>query len=91
MTMDEKRRRPLRWIVLAAVLIVAGYPFVAAASSGHGWRASDWNRDGRTTAGEWFLGMDVGRRTVVVQGQACTEYFDLKDGRPLRVDCPAHG
>jgi hypothetical protein len=91
MTMEKKRRGRWRWVVPGFVLVVAGYPVAAVLSAGHGWRTSDWNRDGRTTPGEWFLGMDVGTRSVVVQGQACTEYFDFKDGMPLRVDCPVHG
>ena len=89
--MRRETRAGILWLALSIVLVVVSYPVLATLLQGHTWRESDWNRDGRTTLGEWFHGMDVGAREVAVSGQTCTEYFSLKDGLPLRVDCPANG
>ncbi len=38
-----------------------------------------------------FPRQEVGTRVVCTGGQACTEYFSLKDGLPLRAVCPSDG
>ena len=39
----------------------------------------------------WFTQPEIGTRLVRIQGRRCTEYFDLKDGRPVQTECPSRG
>lgn len=90
----RRRDHPLRRIV-TSVLIAPLFIFllyyawiaVTAWRAGYSWRQMDWDADGRTTIGEFFATVDVGRRPVTRRGRMCVEYFHLKDGRPLRIDC----
>ena len=34
---------------------------------------------------------DVKTRRVRYKGKLCTEYFDTKDGEPIRTECPSRG
>jgi hypothetical protein len=34
---------------------------------------------------------ELSTRLVRYDGQLCTEYFDLKDGMPVRAECPSRG
>ncbi len=52
-----------------------------------GYAQMDWNNDGRVDLGEIFYAMDVGQREVKQDSQQCIEYFNLKDGLPLKIDC----
>jgi hypothetical protein len=38
-----------------------------------------------------FTRREIRTRRVKFRDQICTEYFDLKDGRPVRVECPSRG
>ena len=51
------------------------------------WAERDWNGDGRTTIGEFLHSTDVGTRPVNRRGRMCREFFELEDGRPIRVEC----
>jgi hypothetical protein len=75
-------------IVIAAVLI-ASLVLFGALQSGYGWSERDWNSDGHTSIGEFFEAADIGSRPITQVGKSCVEYFSLKDGMPVRVDCPA--
>jgi hypothetical protein len=39
----------------------------------------------------WFTRPEISTRLVRIQGRCCTEYFDLKDGRPVQTECPSRG
>lgn len=47
----------------------------------------DWNQDGHTSLGEFLASGDVGRRPISVDGRNCSEFFDDKDGLPLKRVC----
>ena len=38
-----------------------------------------------------FTRPDIRTRLVRYRGERCTEYFDTKDGLPVRVVCPSRG
>lgn len=61
---------------------------VLALRSGLSWREMDFDHSGTTSIGEFFTAADVGTRPVRRDGQACTEFFLLKDGSPVKVLCP---
>lgn len=90
---ERGRRRlgPGRLIVLAMLLVIGGYPIAGPFAAGHTWRECDWNSDGHTTLDEWFFGASVASRRLMVDGEACIEYFDVKAGNFVRLDCPANG
>jgi hypothetical protein len=73
------------WLAAFLVAYLVGISLIP----GYGWAERDWDRDGRTTIGEFLRGADVGTRSVVRAGEACREYFYYKDGRPIRYDCPS--
>ena len=39
----------------------------------------------------WFTRPEIDTRLVRIQGRRCTEYFQLKDGSPVRTECPSRG
>ncbi len=49
----------------------------------------DFDHDGTTSLGEFFTAADVGTRPMQRGDRACTEYFLLKDGAPVKLRCPA--
>ena len=59
----------------------------AIVASPFAWSDMDWNGDGRTSVTELLESADVGVRATSQGGQACTEFFSLKDGLTLRVRC----
>lgn len=83
-------RRMLTSVLLAPLLFVLlyyGWLAVAAWRTGYSWADMDWNSDGTTSVREFFATNDVGRRPVTRQGRMCIEFFQLEDGRPLRITC----
>jgi len=56
--------------------------------SGYNYEDMDWNQDGRTSIAEIIESSDVGSRIKNVDGAECIEYFDYKDGLPIKVVCP---
>jgi hypothetical protein len=83
------------YLALIAVTLcaLAAVPFSVRVASvwwfGYSWHEMDWNDDGATTLAEVFRGIDMGKRTAYREGVRCVEYFDYKDGLPVRVDCPS--
>jgi hypothetical protein len=75
-----------------ACLLGAYFTFLSirASRSGLSWREMDFNHDGSTSVREFLEGADVGTRSTSRNGRACTEYFLLKDGMPVKLVCPAH-
>jgi hypothetical protein len=61
---------------------------VAFAESPVTWADMDWNSDGRTSLAELARSLDVGVRPTSPDVRACREFFSLKDGLPMRVQCP---
>jgi hypothetical protein len=55
---------------------------------GYAWSEMDWNKDGRTTIAEFLHSDDIGKRQIQVNGVMCSEFYELKDGMPIRTICP---
>ena len=47
----------------------------------------DLNEDGFVSPGEADYVSSSEKREIVVKGKTCVEYFALKDGLPLKVEC----
>ena len=82
-----KIKRWLAAIAILAVLIVAGVATLVW-KTGYSISDMDWNSDGETSVAEMWSAIDVGHRPVERDGIICQEFFNLKDGLPIRVDCP---
>lgn len=76
-------------LVLGVVVILASFLAVLAFRTGYSVQEMDWNSDGTTSIGELLRAIDVGRRSIVKDGNECQEYYNLKDGVPVRIVCPA--
>lgn len=72
-------------VLLAAVYL--GMRVFASWQTNYSLKEMDWNRDGRTTFSEFLKASDVGRRDIAQRGLACREYYSLKDGLTIRLDC----
>lgn len=77
-------------LITIAVLIGLYLTAVGIASwmKGYSWTEMDWNRDGSTSTEELFMASDIGKRTITKDSKPCTEYFSLKDGFPIKTECP---
>ncbi len=100
MTSRGRRREalfePLTWqrmllylteAVAVFVLLYIGFLAVAASRTGYTWREMDWNSSGHTSPFEFLRSTGVGKRGVEHNGRTCTEYFEIRSRRALRVDC----
>ena len=71
-------------IVLAiAVIYFASIAFLAF-SKGYSIAHMDWNNDGDTTVLEMIRAKDIG---VKVLDEKCLEFYQLKDGLPVKSVC----
>lgn len=80
-----------RAVIGAVVTLIFAYVCArvwAAYHTGFTWKEMDWNGDGRTTLIEVLSSSDIGRRTVKQGDSTCTEYYAMKDGLRVRLDCP---
>ncbi len=83
-------RRLLLYVTEAAVVFTAlyvGFLSVAALRRGFTWREMDWDSSGHTSPGEFLRSTGVGRRGVEHDGRTCTEYYEIRSRRVLRLDC----
>ncbi|GAB7531405.1 hypothetical protein PS3A_38170 [Pseudomonas sp. 3A(2025)] len=76
-------------VIVAVVGILPGLYMVfwlySSWAQGYTWAEMDWDGDGSTDVSEIFLASDIARRTIVVEGHVCVEYFRFKDGLPEKV------
>ncbi|EGK70166.1 hypothetical protein METUNv1_03553 [Methyloversatilis universalis FAM5] len=82
-----KIKRSLAAIAVLAVLILVGVATLVW-QTGYSISEMDWDSDGETSLAELWRAIDVGRRSAKRDGVYCQEFFNLKDGLPIRVDCP---
>lgn len=81
----------LRTGLAAAALVVLEYFVlcgVASLRQGYSWKEMDWQQRGSTSIADVFAASDIGKRDVVVNGKTCVEYYEYKDGLPVKTDCP---
>lgn len=92
----ETLYEPMTWRRLLAYVVVAiavfgvlylGFLSYSASRIGYTWREMDWNSSGHTSPFEFLRSNGIGRRGVEHEGRACTEYFEIRSRRAVRVDC----
>ena len=71
-----------------AIVAAVGYVlFAVTVSNGLAMEEVDWNGDGQIAVSEVLDAIDIRKRAVLVAGETCQEYFSLKDGLTVRLDC----
>ena len=81
-----KMKQSMRAIGVLAVMIGLGVAILIW-RTGYSIHEMDWDSDEQTSFAEMWRAIDVGRRSVQKEGVDCQEFFSLKDGLPIRVDC----
>jgi hypothetical protein len=78
-------------LAVAVAVVVVSYVALRAIGSlmqGYSWQEMDWHQRGNTSIGDFFAASDIGKREVLREGRKCVEYFDYKDGVPVKTICP---
>jgi hypothetical protein len=70
-------------LVLAYLVMLAYFSW----SKGYNWEDMDWQNKGYTSIGDFFAASDIGRREIEIEGKLCFEYYDYKDGLPIKTVC----
>jgi hypothetical protein len=89
--MGKKVKNMLKIIATAMLLLISfyfGIRSIAVIEHGYSWEEMDWDRDGKTTLGEFFDASDTGKRIITENGKECIEYFAYKDALPVKTVCP---
>ncbi len=74
---------------LLVLLVLYGVSrYVVSWENNYSWNEMDWNQDGTNTLSEVLEASDVGRRAGSKGGKHCIEYYSLKDGLTVRMECP---
>lgn len=85
-----ERRRLAFWLALSGVSLVvvvgAGYLYLVGTSS-LPFAAMDFDGNGFVTFHELAYANAFDARPITENGQACTEYYALKDGVRLTIIC----
>ena len=88
---------PMTWmrgvvyaLMLPAALLAALFFMYALAAhrAGYTWAEMDWNGSGRTSIAEFLHSRDVGSRVVQQGGRICAEFYEMSNGRRIRLTCP---
>ena len=78
------------WIVFPLVclyFLFLGYSLIQFWLSPMSLSAADLDKNGEVTFVELELASDFGERTVMVEGEACQEFYLKKDGSILETIC----
>lgn len=77
--------------IIAFIVAVSALSIVVIAfliwNKGYLLSEMDWDADGKTSLSEMLDALNIGRRPIMKDGVQCQEFFRLKDGLPVRVDC----
>ena len=71
-------------VIVVSVLVAS----VLIWKTGYSIPQMDWDLDGNTSLSEMFDAIDIGHRSINNDEMICQEYFRLKDGIRVRLDCP---
>lgn len=71
----------LVYVLYVVVLLTGGF------RRGYSWSDMDWDGNGTTSFGEAMRADEVGVRVITVEGKACREFFNYKDGMPIKTSC----
>jgi hypothetical protein len=78
----------LSTVILLPVAMFLGYAGYEAIETGYSWSECDWDGDGHTSILEYLDAGRFGKRRIVRDGRACSEYFSFKDGLEVKTLCP---
>lgn len=92
--MDGAEMRKRFAIRLISVLSVCFLLYISARvygsiATGYSWGDMDWNSDGETDLAEFLRSSDIGKRSILVDGKNCIEYFAYKDAAVIKLTCPS--
>lgn len=71
------------WLLAGLSLVILTTLVFPVISTGISFKDMDWDNNGRVSIDEFFKTSRIGHRKV----GACTEYFLLKDGSPVKNSC----
>ena len=79
----------LKFILFIMSILVCYITVHAYASWGKrfSWEDMDWNQNGETSLTEFFKASDVGVREIQKEDTVCKEFYDYKDGLPIKIIC----
>jgi hypothetical protein len=84
-------KRGIIYVLAFPAALLAALVFmyaVAAWHMGYAWHEMDWDGSGRTSIGEFLHSRDVGNRIVQQDGRICAEFYEMSNGRRIRLTCP---
>jgi len=83
------KKNYLKYILSPAFIAICYLAVLVYTSWGKGfpWEDMDWNQNGETSLAEFFRTTDVGVREIQKDGKTCKEYYDYKDGLPIKIVC----
>lgn len=85
-----RRVSAMTFVAIILILgIYVGLRFLASWERHYSWKDMDWNQDGKTTVSEFLEASEIGHRRVSQDGKECRDYYALKDGLSIRMDCIA--
>ncbi len=85
-------RRLLAYVLAVPAALLAALYFMyslAAWRAGYAWSEMDWDGSGHTSIGEFLHSRDVGSRVVQGNGRLCAEFYEMSNGRRIRLSCPS--
>lgn len=74
-------------VSISPILFVIGLLFFSAFKTGYTLKEMDWNNSGMTSISEILFAGDVGKRKINIDTLDCVEFFDFKDGLPIKLIC----
>ncbi len=76
--------KKVTYILLVVTIIYCAFIVFLVISKGYKFSDIDWNSDGSTTLIEIIKAKDIGVRKV---DENCDEFYQLKDGLPVKSIC----
>ncbi|EJG1726569.1 hypothetical protein ACLINW_004580 [Vibrio parahaemolyticus] len=74
------------FLALVSIVTLFSYAYLLS-DERYSFNEMDLDRDGIVSFGEAAYISDSNTRSIMVDGKACKEYFALKDGLPIKVEC----
>ncbi|ODW53215.1 hypothetical protein BBL88_16170 [Vibrio parahaemolyticus] len=79
-------KRLFGFLALVSFVTLFSYAYLLS-DERYSFNEMDLDRDGIVSFGEAAYISDSDTRRVMVDGKACIEFFALKDGLPIKVEC----
>ncbi|ELA8091845.1 hypothetical protein RGL43_002477 [Vibrio parahaemolyticus] len=79
-------KRLFGFLALVSIVTLFLYAYLLS-DERYSFNEMDLDRDGIVSFGEAAYISDSDTRSIMVDGKACIEFFALKDGLPIKVEC----